>query len=300
MGIVAERTGISPHVIRAWERRHGAVAPQRTSGNRRLYTQADIDRLLLLKHAVEGGYSIAQLAKLSLEELRGIGGSPSVGDDSPRSFSRDVKGYGEYLTLALDAIRELRADKLEEALGRAAVEQGREALVKGVVPTLLHEIGELWRQGQIRTYHEQMAASVIRSVLGRVISRGAVAESSLSIVLATPRGAFHEFGSLMAATAAQMASWRVLHLGASLPAEEIAGAAIEARVRAVGLSVVYPAEDPQVQSEISELRRLLPSDVALLIGGRAARGYRRVEGNVTFLDSLDAFMGELELLSVID
>jgi DNA-binding transcriptional MerR regulator len=37
---VAERTGLTPHVIRAWERRYRAIEPERSAGKHRLYSEA--------------------------------------------------------------------------------------------------------------------------------------------------------------------------------------------------------------------------------------------------------------------
>ena len=65
-------------------------------------------------------------------------------------------------------------------------------------------------------------------------------------------------------------------MGASLPAEEIARVAIRRKARVVGLSIVYPADDPDLPGELLRLRRMLPDDVAVLIGGRAAAGYEEV------------------------
>ena len=55
IGVVAERTGLSQELLRAWERRYDAVVPVRSEGGQRLYTDADVDRLRLLRLAVEGG-----------------------------------------------------------------------------------------------------------------------------------------------------------------------------------------------------------------------------------------------------
>ncbi|MBX7259713.1 MAG: MerR family transcriptional regulator, partial [Candidatus Hydrogenedentes bacterium] len=49
--VVALRTGLTPHVIRMWERRYAAVCPTRTPTNRRLYSDSDITRLRLLSRA---------------------------------------------------------------------------------------------------------------------------------------------------------------------------------------------------------------------------------------------------------
>ena len=53
IGYVSLQTGLSTHVIRAWERRYQALSPRRSAGGRRLYTQADINRLRHLKRLVD-------------------------------------------------------------------------------------------------------------------------------------------------------------------------------------------------------------------------------------------------------
>src|SRR6188472_3975547 len=72
MRLVAVRTGLTPDLLRAWEKRYGAVAPVRSSGGQRLYSDADVERLSLLARAVEGGRAIGQIANLPLDELQGI------------------------------------------------------------------------------------------------------------------------------------------------------------------------------------------------------------------------------------
>ena len=62
--MVAQRTGLSTHVLRAWERRYGVVTPTRTEGGQRLYSDADIERLILLQTLTAGGGAISQLAQL--------------------------------------------------------------------------------------------------------------------------------------------------------------------------------------------------------------------------------------------
>ena len=69
LGAVARITGLSPHVLRSWERRYGAVSPSRTPGGTRRYADADVARLKLLAAAVRAGHSIGTLSSLSDEEL---------------------------------------------------------------------------------------------------------------------------------------------------------------------------------------------------------------------------------------
>ncbi|MCX6620756.1 MAG: MerR family transcriptional regulator, partial [Acidobacteria bacterium] len=52
---VAKLTGIPVDTLRAWERRYRAVTPDR-SARGRLYSDAEVRRLLLLRTAVDGGH----------------------------------------------------------------------------------------------------------------------------------------------------------------------------------------------------------------------------------------------------
>src|SRR6476620_4370976 len=67
--LVAVRTGLSPHVLRAWERRYSAVTPTRTEGGQRLYSDLDVQRLLHLQRLTDRGHAIGRIAALPLDEL---------------------------------------------------------------------------------------------------------------------------------------------------------------------------------------------------------------------------------------
>ncbi|HQW30007.1 MAG TPA: MerR family transcriptional regulator [Verrucomicrobiales bacterium] len=66
---VARLTGVSPHVLRVWERRYGVVEPGRSDSKRRRYTQDDIQRLTLLKTLVDHGHAIGSVARLATAQL---------------------------------------------------------------------------------------------------------------------------------------------------------------------------------------------------------------------------------------
>jgi len=83
----------------------------------------------------------------------------------------------------------------------------------------------------------------------------------------------HELGAVMVAAAANDLGWRVIYLGTSLPALEIAGAIVRNQARALALSIVFPGDDPNLPGELETIRKNLPIDVKLIAGGRAAEGY---------------------------
>ena len=67
--VVARRTGLTPDVLRVWEKRYSAVTPTRVSTGRRLYSDQDVERLLLLRRATLVGRRIGQVAALPTDEL---------------------------------------------------------------------------------------------------------------------------------------------------------------------------------------------------------------------------------------
>ena len=90
------------------------------------------------------------------------------------------------------------------------------------------------------------------------------------LVSTTLAGELHEFGVLLASVLAAEAGWRVLYLGPSLPAGEIARAAASSRAHAVAVSVVDERPATELMAELGSLRERLPARVRLLVGGRGA------------------------------
>jgi DNA-binding transcriptional MerR regulator len=96
--VVTQRTGLSPDLLRAWERRYRVVRPRRSEGGQRLYSDDDIERLRQLHRAVLAGRTIGQVAKLDRNALARLveadsPGSPATGA-VPDEDSRDLARVG--------------------------------------------------------------------------------------------------------------------------------------------------------------------------------------------------------------
>ncbi|WP_409305517.1 MerR family transcriptional regulator [Peribacillus sp. SCS-155] len=63
IGIVMQLTELSARQIRYYEE-HQLIIPQRTEGNRRLFSLNDIDRLLEIKELIEQGVNLAGIKKI--------------------------------------------------------------------------------------------------------------------------------------------------------------------------------------------------------------------------------------------
>ncbi len=272
--VVVRRTGLTAHVIRIWEKRYQAVQPERTGTNRRLYSEEQIERLNLLRALTLAGHSIGPVAKLPTETLRKLAAeAETVGGHAAHPVGK-VAGKPAILDECVAAVKSLDSRALDNALKRGAIELGAQGLLQRVIAPLAQAIGELWRDGSITAAHEHFASAVIRLFLGNASKAFSGTETGPVLLVATPAGQIHELGALLVGATAANLGWHVTYLGASLPAAEIAGAARQNRARAVALSLVYPEDDPRMESEMMQLRESLPAETTLLIGGRAMPAYR--------------------------
>lgn len=282
---VARRTGLTAHVIRIWEKRYGAVKPTRTETNRRLYTDAEVSRLRLLHQAIEAGHSIGAIATLDDERLAGLS-AQKEGTTSPHFLSKPQTAQ-EFVLHCIDATQKLDAPRFEDTLQKATIALGQHGLLQQVIAPVAQAIGELWRDGTITAAHEHFASAAIRAFLGHASRQFALPANAPHLIVATPAGQLHELGAVMVAAAATDLGWRVTYLGTSLPAAEIAGSALQNQARAVALSIVYPNDDEALPEELERLRRYLPSEIKIIIGGRASTAYHDAIARIGALYSTD-------------
>lgn len=63
ISVAAELAGVHPQTLRSYEQK-GLVTPQRTSGNTRRYSQADIERLALINELTNEGINLAGVMRI--------------------------------------------------------------------------------------------------------------------------------------------------------------------------------------------------------------------------------------------
>ena len=271
IGVVRERTGLSVEVLRAWERRYAVVRPVRSEDGRRLYSDADVERLGLLHRASRPGRPVGTLASLSIDELQRM-----VQEDVTRARRRPT-APGSHREDAMAAVRDLAPERLETALRRAALSLGTVTFLDEVVAPLLEEIGDAWHEGRITVAHEHAASATLLQLLGWLARALEVPDTAPRVVLATPRGERHAFGAMMAAVAAAHDGWHVTWLGTDLPAAQVAAGVEQGRGRIVALSSAA-REAAALNREVAALRALLPRHVPLLVGGAGAAKLRAMPG----------------------
>ncbi len=272
--VVVRRTGLTADVLRVWEKRYAVVEPGRSKGGHRLYSDDDVERLLLLNRVTSAGRRISRMARLETEELQRLVDEDSEAALAARPAAPVTVTAEPHLMACLSAVDRLDGRGLETSLMRATVALPAPVLIQDVVGPLLARIGEQWEHGRLSVGHEHLASAVIRRVLESIMNACAPEPDAPAIVVATPAGQAHEFGALLVGAAAAAFGWRVTYLGTSLPGSDIAGVALNTGARAIALSIVYPGDDPRLGGELEAVREATGQEAEILVGGRSALNYR--------------------------
>jgi methanogenic corrinoid protein MtbC1 len=271
------------------------VKPARSVKNRRLYSEEDVQRLLLLKDAARWHHNIAQIAHLPSPELMELATTSRKDFKSPLPETNSVVFAEDYVAACMEAVRQFNSADLEKNLAHAFVELGASGLITKVIVPLMKEVGDSWAHGDVRVAEEHVVSVVIRNLLGGLV-RQPNSQVAPRMIVATPSGQVHEFGALSIVIQASSLGWAVQYLGPNLPAEEIALAAARMCPKIVALSLIYKNDEGVVIQELQRLRFLLDKNVILIVGGPAARAYKPLLDQISavYVEDILQLKAELE------
>lgn len=263
---VTQKTGLSDQVIRAWENRYKAVVPDRLPNKRRVYSEQEIQKLYLLKQVTRSGHSISQVAHLSCKELQKL--CNEIHKNHFPAVSEALNTSAVFKT-ALHNIQQMDPIQFEETLTNATLHFSPLEMIDHLIVPLMQEIGHRWESGDFTISQEHMASAIVRFLLQSMSKAYRAKPNARRIVIATPSEHHHELGALVISTIAASLGWHVIYLGANTPIAEIANTALNSQANAVALSLTYPTEYEINKKIIHEMRRFLPLEIPLYVGGRA-------------------------------
>jgi MerR family transcriptional regulator, light-induced transcriptional regulator len=240
IGEVARRTGVSPELLRAWERRYGLLRPGRTETGYRLYSDEDVTRVLRMQDLLRSGLAAAEAARQTTE---------AEADETAPPLELNARRLAAALSRFDDAAA-------HDALDRLLADFTGTAVLEHAVLPLLRDLGERFQRGEATVAEEHFASSLLRGrLLG--LARGWDRGGGPRAVLACAPGDLHELGLIAFGIALRAQGWRITYLGADTPAETLATA----------VAAVAPAAVVVVALDRS---RLADEDGVLATVGRVA------------------------------
>ena len=257
IGELSRRSGVSPELLRAWERRYDLLNPMRSAGGLRLYAAADLERVRAMQRHLAEGLAAAEAAALASRSAEPTP-SASALDDLRRE-----------LEVALLAFDEPRAQAIIDSLLAAAT---LDTVLSKVLIPYLHDLGEGWERGEVSIAQEHFASSVLRGrVLG--LARGWDRGLGPRVLLACAPGEQHDLGLICFGLALRERGWRIGYLGADAPIESVASAALAFQPEVVVVSAVTAErfrENANQLRELAKATRLCLGGAGAAVGGADA------------------------------
>jgi DNA-binding transcriptional MerR regulator len=263
IGELSRRAGVSPELLRAWERRYDLLHPTRSPGGLRLYSLEDLERVRLMSRHMAEGLAAREAAALAARAT--LGGASTAPAPDRRAAVFDPPSARAELGRTLEAFDEPGAQAVTDQLLAVAT---LDALLSEVIVPYLRDVGERWERGELSVAQEHFASNLLRGrLLG--LARGWGRGTGPRALLACPSGERHDLGLIVFGLALRDRSWRIDFLGSDTPSESIVRAAGALQPALLVLSATTPELLAPLAPELAGLARRHWVAVA----GEGARGF---------------------------
>ncbi len=282
---VTAMTGISTETLRAWERRYATVTPARDEQGRRLYSQADVERLVLLANATLQGFTISKISGQSKAQLQAL-----LANNEVVTATNNEALFASIMA----ALNEYQMGRCEELLKRALIAMEPLHYARDVLLPLLKRVGQLWHDGKLSIAQEHMFSACVKRIILCMTNslRSSFSANTPRIIFATLSGESHEFGILLSSLLAAGQRCNCFYIGTDLPWQELLIASEKIQPAIITLSVVNYPPGSNVIGDLTSLANELPTNIQLWIGGTGAdflNQQQQLPARYLYTSSLDDF-----------
>jgi MerR family transcriptional regulator, light-induced transcriptional regulator len=254
IGELSRRSGVSPELLRAWERRYGLLRPTRSAGGLRLYSPEDLVRVRLMRAHLADGLAAAEAAALA--SRAGVAEQASAAALSSAALRSE-------LAAALAGFDEPRA---QAVVDRVLATATLDTLLGDVVLPYLSELGDRWARGEASVAQEHFASAVLRGRLLGLARGWGLGVGPLALLACLP-GEQHDLSLIAFGLALRARGWRIAYLGQDAPVETVAEACRRLEPSVV---VLHAVSVERLHPVVPELRALARNH-RVALGGAAAR-----------------------------
>lgn len=302
--VVLKETGLAADTLRAWERRYGLPVPQRTRGGHRLYSQRDIETIKWLMKRQAEGLSISRAVDMWNEQL--AAGSDPLADSSQSLLASTLPVLSQYRApdTTLDSLRaqwieaclEFSESTAEQILNQAFSMFPVEAVCVDVLQKGLSEIGERWYENRASVQQEHFASGLAMRRLDALLIAAPAPTRNQVLIVGCPPEEWHVFTPLLLALLLRRRGFRVIYLGANVPASRFADT-----VKNVKADLVILVAQQLITSATLQKTALMLSkqNIPIAFGGRIFNLHPDLAGSIHgyFLgQQLNAALDEIELI----
>ncbi|WLR54744.1 MerR family transcriptional regulator [Mesobacillus subterraneus] len=264
---VSELLDIPAVTIRAWENRYNVVAPTRTEGGHRLYSQKDVETLKWLKTQVhEKNIKISDAA-------RQLQGSPTASSPAPSS---QIDKYGELKEKLYQALINLDTQEANQIADLAFSLYDFEEVFHHILVHVLYKVGDEWENGSISVAQEHFATQFIINRCTQFLRVLPVNPSLPKVLAFCPEGEQHQIGLMVFSLFLKKKDHDVIYLGPNTPLEGLADLIKLKNIKVVSISMTNPNPIKKVEDWIQSCLKIDPS-LKFIVGGSCVKDCPKLE-----------------------
>ncbi len=266
---VSELLGIPAVTIRAWETRYRIIAPDRSMGGHRLYSDEDIRTLQWLKEQTQNhNMKISEAVRLLQSQDFATGAAQERADSQKPGGEQ----YGEWVDKLYNRlIRCQTAEAHETADMIFTLFEFEEAFHRVLAPVMIR-VGEEWEAGHITVAQEHYASEFMLLRFHAFLRILPVRESLPKVLCFCPEGELHHLGLMLFGLFLRKRGIDIVYLGPNTPYEGIADLMVESRINAVAVSVTDASRIEALERWLEGMLRQFPA-LTPVMGGQGFGGY---------------------------
>ncbi len=275
IGALARECEISPHLVRAWERRHHFLEPMRGTGGQRLFSHEELLILRYITAAIKNGARIGELAALGRKRLLLEAGADNLpgrmamsGEKTNNTAASTLTGHAERLVAAA-----IRVDGLllRSALSVDRMELSCDTIIYEVIPRAMAMTDVACLAGAMGIGGEHLISNImeqfIKNALEEAHKAGPDEVKPVAICCCFPDEE-HRIGLLTVAYALARQGRHIVYLGSAMPLAAVEQSIRQIQPESVWLSVTDSNRYKKHREELAALATR--QNIRFMIGGQGA------------------------------
>ena len=217
--------------------------------------------------------------------------------------ARSNKGFDDIVLIAYDWVREgdeVALSKLIHFLQGWNFPVSR--IFDRLIGAIMYNVGDAWVSGRIGTGDEHRMTELVRDTINAIRldlmrKREKPPEGRIAVV-GCAAGELHELGALMVRVILEEAGWRVVYLGANVPAEDLAAQQAKFDAKLLAVSIMPPRGEADARNLVRLLARFYNPEEPyhLAIGGSGLDDTRSLMPSTEPFEDVKMFR-EIEVFS---
>lgn len=250
-------SGIKAHTIRIWEKRHKIVVPKRTATNIRMYSDADLKKIINVALLNNHGIKISRIAGMSDAELK----------KEVTGLASSQNETGPFIDQLIVCMIDMEEEQFEKLFSHLIIKFGFEKTITETIYPFLEKIGILWQTGNITPAQEHFVSNLVRQkIIVAIDSLPFPKPDATKIVLFLPEHEFHEIGLLLYHYIAKGLGFKAYYLGQHLPYEDLRQVCGEHQPGIIITSIIASQGAQKATGYLQKLGQDFPQ-TRILVGG---------------------------------